>query len=104
VGCAHAHLGPGCSWSLGGKLAGVGNRQRPAAVIAAARAPVRLLLGWTTNEPGRRVLPREGARGRGLERGRPEEAVLQRRRQWRGAARLAARGGVREGRNSPTFI
>jgi hypothetical protein len=45
VGCAHAHLGPGCSWSWGGKLAGVGNRRRPAAVTAAARAPARLRLG-----------------------------------------------------------
>jgi hypothetical protein len=44
VGCAHAHLGPGCSWSWGGKLAGVGNRRRPGAVTAAARAPARLRL------------------------------------------------------------
>jgi hypothetical protein len=44
-GRAHAHLGPGCSCSWGGKLAGVGNRRRPAAVTAAARAPARLRLG-----------------------------------------------------------
>jgi hypothetical protein len=44
VGCAHAHLGPGCSWSWGRKLAGVGNPRRPAAVTAAARAPARLRL------------------------------------------------------------
>jgi hypothetical protein len=45
VGCAHAHLGPGCSWSWGGKLASVGNRRRPVAVTAAAPAPARLRLG-----------------------------------------------------------
>jgi hypothetical protein len=45
VGCVHAHLGPVCSWSWGGKLAGVGNRRRPAAVTVAARAPARLRLG-----------------------------------------------------------
>jgi hypothetical protein len=44
-GRAHAHLGPGCSWSWGGKLAGVGNQRRPAAVTAATWAPARLRLG-----------------------------------------------------------
>jgi hypothetical protein len=49
VGCVHAHLGPVCSWSWGGKLASVGNRRR---------SPRRRELrrdygsGWTTNEPG----------------------------------------------------
>jgi hypothetical protein len=44
VGCAHAHLGPGCSWSWGGKLPGVGNRRWPATVTAAARAPAKIRL------------------------------------------------------------
>jgi hypothetical protein len=41
---------------------------------------------------GRRVLPREGARGLGLQRERPEEAVLRRRRQWRDGEGGGARG------------
>jgi hypothetical protein len=53
---------------------------------------------------GSQVLPREGARGRGLERGRPEEAALRRWRQWRGAARMAARDGVGKEENSLAFI
>jgi hypothetical protein len=41
---------------------------------------------------GCQVLPREGARGLGLERGRPGEAVLRRRWQWRDGEGGGARG------------
>jgi hypothetical protein len=49
---------------------------------------------------GRQVLPRDlGARGLGLERGRPGEAVLQRWRQWRDGE-----GGGARGRRTGRFL
>jgi hypothetical protein len=66
----------------------MGDRRRPAAVAAAARGDGEegVLLGQCASL-GCAIDPRECARGLGLQRERPEEGVLRRRRQWRAARR-----------------
>jgi hypothetical protein len=90
-------------WSeLGRRGCRRGDRQRPAAVAAAARGEQRVgcFAGQHATLEGA-IGPRECARELGLQRERPEEGVLRRQWQWRAGWLGGTRRGRRTGLNRP---
>jgi hypothetical protein len=87
-------------------VVGVGTERLPAWGIDGGRRRLPQRLGvtarrgfcWATHEPRGAIDPRECARGLGLQRERPKEGVLRRRRQCRGGGGgSVARGGEKDG-------